>query len=125
MDDMKKLATSALKNFNKKCEQETPKMCGSRTTQAINSLLAEDCLQEVKNACIQIAYRVAMEKINQWIMSRIVDSSTFMKDMELEVNRAYKSTDELIINKVSHITATFSLTNILDEIRVIIIFKII
>lgn len=116
---MNKLATSAMKSFKKKCELDIPKMCETRTAQAINSLLAEDCLQEVKNACVQIAYRIAMEKINQWVRSRIVDSSTFIKDMELEISRAYKSSDEPIVNKDSHLIVTFSLTNILDDIRVI------
>lgn len=93
-------------------------MCESRVTQSIDSLLAEDCLKPVKNMCAKIAIRMAKERIDQWIQSHIVGGSTFMKDMELEISRAFKATNELGTDKKSHNSNTIDPSDILVNMRV-------
>lgn len=118
LPDTNKLVNAALENIRNKCDDEIPKMCELRAKEAINSLLSEDCLPAVKAMCIQIAIRMAMEKINQWTVSHIADGSTFEKDLDLEISRASKSADELVLEKHQHDSQASSPTDILSEIRV-------
>lgn len=105
------LSTRAAEAVKIKSEAVIPKMCESRISQAIDSLLAEDCVINVKNMSAKIANRMARERIDQWMQSHIVGSSTFMKNLESELDRGFKN-DEIKNHK--------ELSRIIDLLRVYI-----
>lgn len=115
---MNSLSINASKIVKEESEKITPKMCESRVNQSLESLLADDCLKPVKEMCMKIATRMAMERIDQWIQSHIVGGSTFMKDMELELNKVMKESEDVVSEKKYHNVNAASPTNILDGLRV-------
>lgn len=68
--------------------------------------------------CIKIAVRMAVDRIDQWILSHIVGGSVFKKDMEIELNRAFKLIDETIIDKKKHNPQAPSPADVIAESRV-------
>ncbi|KOC68849.1 Codanin-1 [Habropoda laboriosa] len=89
------LAIKMSKELREQCEATIPGICELRVIKSIESLLAEDSLISVKEMCIKIATRLAMERIHQWIQSHIVGGSLFIKDMQLELNRFLKNNTSL------------------------------
>lgn len=84
---VKILAIEASTNVKASCHEVIPGKCRARITQAVDALLAEDYLPEVKDTCISIASRMAMGRVNQWITTH-VDSSIFLKEAELATNNS-------------------------------------
>ena len=118
LKDMNSLASTAAKNVKEKSEQVVPKICESRIAQSIESLLAEDCLKPVKIMCAKIATRMAMERIDQWLQSHIMGGFTFIKNMEFELNRAFKNNDDVVVDKKCHNSNAACPTDVLDDMRV-------
>jgi hypothetical protein len=120
---MNVLSHKASTNVKEKWEQIIKNICESRVIQSIESLLSEDCLKPVKNMCVKIAVRMAMERIDQWIHSHIVEDSIFMKDMDIELNRILKPYDEQIIDKDHHNPDAANPASVLHNLRVKILNK--
>ncbi|XP_020292800.1 codanin-1 [Pseudomyrmex gracilis] len=117
-NDMSTLANNASKDLKDHCEKTIPAMCETRVTASIESLLAEDSLTAVKEMCIKIATRMAIERINQWIQSHIVGGSLFMKDMELEINRFFRNNSPVHSKQEKcHDKDAPSPTLMMDELR--------
>ena len=117
--DMNALAASISGQVKKQCEEVIPLMCKKRVSQSIESLLAEDTLIPVKETCTQIAVRMAMDRIRQWIQSHIVGGSLFMRDMESEINRIIKSDNSIqIVSDNNHNSQAGCPTDVLDDLRV-------
>ncbi|TGZ37582.1 Codanin-1, partial [Temnothorax longispinosus] len=119
LSDMNTLANNASRELKDQCEKTIPTICETRVATSIESLLAEDSLTSVKEMCIKIATRMAMERINQWIQSHIAGDSLFIKDMELEINRFFRNSSPVHSNKQEkdHNTDAPSPTVIMDELR--------
>ncbi|XP_024875772.1 codanin-1 [Temnothorax curvispinosus] len=119
LSDMNTLANNASRELKDQCEKTIPTICETRVAASIESLLAEDSLTSVKEMCIKIATRMAMERINQWIQSHIAGDSLFIKDMELEINRFFRNSSPVHSNKQEkdHNTDAPSPTVIMDELR--------
>ncbi|KAJ8666930.1 hypothetical protein QAD02_008592 [Eretmocerus hayati] len=115
-DEIKSLSVKAAANVKEKSKEIVPNMCKSRVDQAMESLLAEDCLEAVKAVCKEISMRTALERITQWIQSHIVGGTLFVKDLELEINKN-NSNKEIIVDKKFHNPAAPSPTSILAEFR--------
>ncbi|XP_029678867.1 codanin-1 [Formica exsecta] len=118
LSDINMLANKVSKDLKDQCEQTIPPICETRIATSIESLLAEDSLTAVKEMCIKIATRMAMERINQWIQSHIVGGSLFIKDMELEINRFFRNNSPMHSKqeKCHNIDAP-SPTDVIDELR--------
>ncbi|KAL6431550.1 hypothetical protein ACFW04_007253 [Cataglyphis niger] len=118
LSDINMLANKVSKDLKDQCEQTIPSICETRIATSIDSLLAEDSLTAVKEMCIKIATRMAMERINQWIQSHIVGGSLFIKDMELEINRFFRNNSPMHSKqeKCHNIDAP-SPTDVIDELR--------
>ncbi|KAK2584047.1 hypothetical protein KPH14_006497 [Odynerus spinipes] len=117
-NEMNLLAHSASKNLKEQCEKSIPQLCENRIVKSIESLLAEDSLVSVKDMCIKIAIRIALERINQWIQSHIVGGSLFIKDMELETNRYLRNNNTVsLIQEKVHNPAAASPTGVIGELR--------
>ena len=125
MKDMNALAVGLSKQVKEQCQEVIPSMCKKRTSQAVDSLLADDTLLSVKQTCIQIAIRMATDRIRQWIQSHIVGGSLFMREMESEINRLVKSDSSSRSNDGdSHNPDGACPTDVLDDLRVrLIIFN--
>ncbi|XP_033222064.1 codanin-1 isoform X2 [Belonocnema kinseyi] len=118
MSDMNALAASLSKQVKKQCEEVIPPMCKKRASQSIESLLAEDTLLPVQQTCIQIAIRMATDRIRQWIQSHIVGGSLFMRDMESEINRLVKSdSSSRTAGDDNHNPDGACPTDVLDDLR--------
>ncbi|XP_014210069.1 codanin-1 [Copidosoma floridanum] len=115
--DIDAISAKAVKNIKERTEEVIPGICEARVTQSITALLSEDCLNAVKNMCIKIATRMALDRIDQWIWSHIVGSSIFTKDIVLELKKACKLDDEVIVDKKYHNQSAPSPTEIIDEIK--------
>ncbi|XP_011502578.1 PREDICTED: codanin-1 [Ceratosolen solmsi marchali] len=115
--DINTLSVKASENIKKKCDQIIQTICEYRVIQSIESLLSEDCSKPVKNMCVKIAIRLAMERIDQWIHSHIIRDTIFTKDMDIELNRILKPYDELIIDKHLHNPNATNPSSILHNIR--------
>jgi len=116
---MNTLANNASRELKDQCEKTIPAICETRVTASIESLLAEDSLTAVKEMCIKIATRMAMERINQWIQSHIAGDSLFIKDMELEINRFFRNNSPVHSKQEKHHnTNAPSPTVVMDELRV-------
>jgi len=119
VSDMNTLANNASRELKDQCEKTIPAICEARIVTSIESLLAEDSLTAVKEMCIKIAIRMAMERINQWIQSHIASDSLFIKDMELEINRFFRNSSPVHSKQEKHHnTNAPSPTVIMDELRV-------
>lgn len=116
---MTSLAAAASKNLKEQCERSIPQLCENRIVKSIESLLAEDSLLPVKEMCIKIAIRIAIERINQWIQSHIVGGSLFTKDMELEINRFLRNNNTVsLMQEKVHNSAAPTPSDVIDELRV-------
>ncbi|KAI4480255.1 hypothetical protein M0804_010253 [Polistes exclamans] len=116
--EMSMLASTASKDLKEQCDRIIPQFCESRIVKSIESLLAEDSLVPVKEMCIKIAYRVAMERINQWIQSHIVGGSLFHKDMDLEINRFIRNNNTLSVTQEKvHNPAAPNPSDVIHELR--------
>lgn len=116
--EMSMLASIASKDLKEQCDRSIPQFCESRIVKSIESLLAEDSLVPVKEMCIKIAYRVAMERINQWIQSHIVGGSLFHKDMDLEINRFIRNNNTLSVTQEKvHNSAAPNPSDVIHELR--------
>lgn len=116
--DINMLANKVSRDLKDQCEQTIPAICETRVATSIESLLAEDSLMAVKEMCIKIATRMAMERINQWIQSHIVGGSLFIKDMELEINRFLRNSSPVHSKqKKCHNTDAPNPTEVIDELR--------
>ncbi|XP_024944847.1 codanin-1 isoform X2 [Cephus cinctus] len=114
---MNSMAENLCKELRDQCEKSVPSMIESRSVASINALLAEDALASVKEMCAQITVRMAMERVNQWIQSHLVNS-LFVKDMEPELGRFAKSSSAIEpFEKRNHNPAATSPIDVLDEIR--------
>ncbi|XP_076239408.1 codanin-1 like protein dlt isoform X2 [Calliopsis andreniformis] len=121
VNEMNTLATHMSKELKDQCEMSIPAICEVRVAKSIESLLAEDSLVSVKDMCIKIATRLAIERIHQWIQSHIVGGSLFIKDMELELNRFLKNNSPLhSIEEKKHNPNAISPTTITDDLRELI-----
>lgn len=119
MSDMNKLANNASRELKDQCEKTISAICETRVVTSIESLLAEDSLTAVKEMCIKIATRMAMERINQWIQSHIAGDSLFIKDMELEINRFFRNSSPVHSKQEKHHNMDApSPTFMMDELRV-------
>lgn len=113
------LANNASRELKDQCEKTIPAICETRVTASIESLLAEDSLTAVKEMCIKIATRTAMERINQWIQSHIAGDSLFIKDMELEINRFFRNNSPVHSKQEKdHNMDAPNPTTMMDELRV-------
>lgn len=118
VSDMNTLANNASRELKDQCEKAIPGICETRVAASIESLLAEDSLAAVKEMCIKIATRMAMERINQWIQSHIAGDSLFIKDMELEINRFFRNSSPVHSKQEKrHNTNAPSPTVMMDELR--------
>ncbi|XP_043668252.1 codanin-1 [Vespula pensylvanica] len=121
VNEMTLLAAAASKNLKEQCERSIPQLCENRIVKSIESLLAEDSLLPVKEMCIKIAIRIAIERINQWIQSHIVGGSLFTKDMELEINRFLRNNNTVsLMQEKVHNSAAPAPCYVIDEIRSLI-----
>lgn len=117
--DMNTLAHNVSKELKEQCEKTIPLICEARVATSIESLLAEDSLTPVKEMCIKITTRMAMERIYQWIQSHIVGGSLFIKDMELEINRFLRNSSPMHTKQEKHHNSDApSPTIVIDELRV-------
>lgn len=116
---MNTLATNVSKELKEQCEKTIPAICEARIATSIESLLAEDSLTPVKEMCVKITTRMAMERIHQWIQSHIVGGSLFIKDMELEINRFLRNNSPVHTKQEKrHNADAPSPTIVIDELRV-------
>lgn len=116
---MNTLANNVSKELKEQCEKTIPSICEVRVATSIESLLAEDSLTPVKEMCIKITTRMAMERIYQWIQSHIVGGSLFIKDMELEINRFLRNNSPVHTRQEKcHNSDAPSPTIVIDELRV-------
>ncbi|XP_032667198.1 codanin-1 isoform X1 [Odontomachus brunneus] len=119
--DMSTLAHNVSKELKEQCEKTIPLICEARVATSIESLLAEDSLTPVKEMCIKITTRMAMERIYQWIQSHIVGGSLFIKDMELEINRFLRNSSPMHTKQEKHHNSDApSPTIVIDELRELI-----
>lgn len=119
VNEMNTLAANTSKELKDQCETSIPTICEARVARSIDSLLAEDSLVSVKEMCVKIATRLAIERIHQWIQSHIVGGSLFIKDMEIELNRFSKNNSPLhFIQEKKHNPNAVSPTTIVDDLRV-------
>ncbi|XP_046742766.1 uncharacterized protein LOC124409280 isoform X2 [Diprion similis] len=119
--EMHSIASNLSLELKTHCEADILEMCESRTMKSIDSLLAEDTLPSVKQMCSQIAVRIATERVKNWIQSHITDGSLFFKDMEMEVDKAYKNKSNPIqFEKKIHNTDAASPTDVIIDLRSII-----
>lgn len=121
VNEMNTLAANTSKELKDQCETSIPTICEARVARSIDSLLAEDSLVSVKEMCVKIATRLAIERIHQWIQSHIVGGSLFIKDMEIELNRFSKNNSPLhFIQEKKHNPNAVSPTTIVDDLRELI-----
>ncbi|XP_058792806.1 codanin-1 [Phymastichus coffea] len=120
LKEMDTLAMNASKNIKEKSDQIILKMCKTRISQSIESLLSDDCLEQVKEMCIKIATRMAVERIDQWIQSHITGGSIFIKDMEAELSKYMKESEDVVVSKKCHNFNTTGPTDILERFKEII-----
>ncbi|XP_046616913.1 codanin-1 [Neodiprion virginianus] len=119
--EMQSIASNLSLELKTHCEADILAMCESRTMKSIDSLLAEDTLPSVKQICSQIAVRMATERVKNWIQSHITDGSLFFKDMEMEVDKAYKNKSiPTQLKKKVHNAEAASPTDVIIELRSII-----
>lgn len=117
--EMHSIASRLSTELKTQCELDVLGMCESRITKSIDSLLAEDTVPSVKKMCSEIAIRMASERIKNWIQSHITGGSLFVKDMEIEIDKAYrnKSVSSHFKKRIHNANAT-SPTAVIIDIRV-------
>ncbi|XP_011869063.1 PREDICTED: codanin-1 [Vollenhovia emeryi] len=121
LSDINTLASNASRELKDQCEKTIPAICEARVAASMESLLAEDSLAPVKEMCIKITTRMAMERINQWIQSHIAGDSLFIKDMELEINRFFRNNSPVHSKQEKHHnTDAPSPTAMMEELRELI-----
>ncbi|XP_053595302.1 codanin-1 isoform X2 [Microplitis demolitor] len=117
MDEHKKILTCEIKD---ECKKIIPKMCEAKIKNSIESLLAEDILESVKNMCIKIAVKMSMERINQWIDSYINGVMISKNIYEDFLNKKLADGDEDSKNIRQNIKIDFKepyATSVINDIR--------
>lgn len=71
---LQNLAISTAKDIREQCGKIIPEICGTKISNAMDALLPEDVLLPVKEMCIKIAVRMAIERTDQWLDSYINDA---------------------------------------------------
>ncbi|CAG5103097.1 Similar to Cdan1: Codanin-1 (Mus musculus) [Cotesia congregata] len=118
-DELFQHITVVTHEISNECKKKIPAMCEARIKNSIESLLAEDILESVKNMSIKIAMKMAMERINQWIESYI-NGVTTSKDMYEEfVNKKSFDSDEDSKNmqKSKYDSRYPSSTTVINDVR--------
>ncbi|XP_043290102.1 codanin-1 [Venturia canescens] len=114
---MKLLATSMKEDGRRECSEKLSDLCEHKITNSIESLLSDDMPPTVKETCITIAKRTAMERIQQWIDAHIVESF-FLKNMNVDLKRLGKEGDgEQILRESQHDENVPSPTEVIEMIR--------
>ncbi|XP_012280996.1 uncharacterized protein LOC105700032 [Orussus abietinus] len=111
------IATTVAKEFKDQCGKMILPICKTRVNRAIEALLPEDTLLPVKEICVKIVTRMAMERINQWTQSYVAGGSLFIKDMEAELGKMAKMKSPVQFEERVHNVNAASPTSVIDELR--------
>ncbi|XP_011312307.1 codanin-1 isoform X2 [Fopius arisanus] len=96
--------------------ESIPRICQTKCTKALFSLLSEDTHTAVMKMCVKICMRLSIEKINQWLNFYIGDAVNFKQThSEYLVFKPKQEAKEA--NIYIHDSSTLSPTQIIDLIR--------
>lgn len=115
---MEFLATTIKDDVRRECSEKMSNLCETKTTNSLDALLSDDVLPTVRQTCISIAKRTAMERINQWIDAHIVES-WFLKNINIDLKRFLKEDDSNQMSReIHHDENVPSPTEVIEMIRV-------
>lgn len=117
-EDMIALSKSYSKKIKLLCQDIVYEMCNSRIRKCIEALLPEDTLQQVKDTCVNVAVKMAMERVKKWVSTHIVEGELFVKEMNGEINKITKSTEMKNDECLQHDPDATSPTSALSLLRV-------
>ncbi|PSN51778.1 hypothetical protein C0J52_05271 [Blattella germanica] len=97
--DVFQIASKCCTRLKKQCDISD--YCEKRSKQVLPLLLPDDILSTVLDACVQIASRQSRERVSTWIHSHIT-SGLFMKDFQMDIDKAFKKTNNYKGEKMPH-----------------------